>query len=83
MQINVLNLVIIFLMIYPNVLVRNKLYPLHGDAQIFYENIEHGRFVMHNFIDEALTKIPDLRIVQIGDHTEIDVWSNKALREFF
>ena len=83
MQINVLNLVIIFLMLYPNVLVRNKLYPLQGDAQIFKENIEHGRFVMYNFIDEALTKIPDLRIVQIGDHTEIDVWSNKALREFF
>ena len=68
---------------WPNVAMTEKFYPMLGDIAIIVQNEKENKHKMIHYVELALkNKDYDLNITQMGDLTQIDVLSPKALTEF-
>ena len=68
---------------WPNVAMTEKFYPMLGDITIIVQNEKENKHKMRHYVELALKdKDYDLNITQMGDMTQIDVLSSKALTEF-
>ena len=68
---------------WPNVAMNEKFYPMLGDIAIIVQNEKENKHRMRHYVELALKdKDYDLNITQMGDATQIDVLSSKALTEF-
>ena len=67
---------------WPNVAMTEKFYPMLGDIVIIVQNEKENKHKMIHYVELALKdKDYDLNITQMGDLTQIDVLSPKALTE--